>query len=151
MGAAKYFVCVQLRRIFCPCATSSKGAIWWSLQTLIVINILYYTASFFTFLFQCVPREKVRHPEMDGVCIDQNASFLAAGLINFILDIGILAVPVWAIWNLQMAFKRKLATMAVFAVGIITCVVAGLGVAYRILLIQEQNMTRATTRVALVT
>jgi hypothetical protein len=150
MGAAKYFVCVQLRRIFCPGATSSRGAVWWSIQILTALNILYYISSFFTFVFQCVPREKVRHPEIDGVCINYAASFLAAGIINFILDLGILAVPLWAIWHLQLTFKRKVATMPVFAVGILTCIVAGLGLAYRVSLLTEQNSTREMGKVGLV-
>jgi hypothetical protein len=174
MGAAKYFVCVQLRRIFCPGATSSRGAVWWSIQILTALNILYYISIFFAFVFQCVPREKVRHPEINGVCINYAASYLATGIINFILDLGILAVPLWAIWHLQLTFKRKVATMPVFAVGILyvqkifpiskekreekkedltvgrTCIVAGLGVVYRVSLLTEQNSTREMGKVGLV-
>jgi hypothetical protein len=150
MGAAKYFVCVQLRRIFCPGATSSRGPIWWSIQILIAFNILNHISSFFTFVFQCVPREKVRHPEMDGVCINYAASFLAASIINLILNLGILAVPFWAIWHLQLTFQRKVATLPVFSVGIFTCIVAALGLVYRVSLLTEQNFTREIGKVSII-
>jgi hypothetical protein len=92
MGAAKYFICVQLKRIFCP-SQSSRTAAWWALQSLIVATIMYYISCFFTFLFQCTPREKIWNPAIDGTCIDNNAGVLSAGLINLILDLGGAQVP----------------------------------------------------------
>lgn len=118
MGAAKYFICVQLKRLFCPHG-SSAGRVWWALQTVIVATIAYYISCFFTFLFQCVPREKIWNPMVEGRCIDNMAGVLSAGLINLILDLALLTIPCWAIWHLQMPLKRKLGAMSIFAVGIL--------------------------------
>jgi hypothetical protein len=118
MGAAKYFVCVQLKRIFCP-HSSLRSAVWWALHGLIAASIMYYISCFFTFLFQCVPREKIWNPAVEGKCIDNNAGVLSAGLINLILDVGILIVPCWAIWHLQMPMQRKMGAVSIFAVGIL--------------------------------
>jgi hypothetical protein len=148
MGAAKYFICVQLKRIFCP-SQSSRTAAWWALQSLIVATIMYYISCFFTFLFQCTPREKIWNPAIDGTCIDNNAGVLSAGLINLILDLGILIVPCWALWHLQLPMKRKLGAISIFAVGVFTCAIAAAGVAYRIPLLTEANQTAEIARVGL--
>lgn len=118
MGAAKYFICVQLKRIFCPHGAST-GSVWWALQTLIVAIVGYYFSCFWVSLFQCVPREKIWHPAIAGRCIDNERGVLSAGLINLILDLGLLAIPCWAIWHLQMPLKRRLAAISIFAVGIL--------------------------------
>ncbi|EXV01936.1 hypothetical protein X797_004769 [Metarhizium robertsii] len=148
MGAAKYFVCIQLKRIFSP-RRSSGGAVRWALNGLIAATIMYYIACFFTFTFQCIPRDKIWNPEVAGKCIDNSAGVLSAGLINLLLDLGILVVPVWAIWHLQMPLKRKIGAMSVFAVGIFTCTIAAFGVAYRIPLLRDANQTMAIARVGL--
>ncbi|KID84519.1 hypothetical protein MGU_08337 [Metarhizium guizhouense ARSEF 977] len=124
MGAAKYFVCIQLKRIFSP-RRSSGGAVRWALNGLIAATIMYYIACFFTFTFQCIPRDKIWNPEVAGKCIDNSAGVLSAGLINLLLDLGILVVPVWAIWHLQMPLKRKIGAMSVFAVGILFAELVG--------------------------
>lgn len=118
MGAAKYFICVQLKRIFCP-PGSSKGKVWWALQILIAATVGYYISCFFTFLFQCIPREKIWHPMVEGRCIDNKGGVLSAGLINLILDLGLLLVPCWAIWHLQMPLKRRLGAISIFSVGVL--------------------------------
>ncbi|KFA79118.1 hypothetical protein S40288_09963 [Stachybotrys chartarum IBT 40288] len=96
MGLAKYFLCVQLKRIFCQ---ATRGPVWWALQALIVTNTLFYTVILITFLCQYIPRAKIWDNTIDGVCIDYAANFVVCGAINLVLDIGILVVPVWAIWQ----------------------------------------------------
>ncbi|KAH8594969.1 putative integral membrane protein PTH11 [Bisporella sp. PMI_857] len=124
MGAAKYFICIQLKRIFCPQGLV-RGAVWWALQILIGATFIYYVSCFFTFMFQCVPREKIWNPNIDGRCIDNQAGVLSAGLINLLLDLGLLIVPIWAIWHLQMPLNRKLGAITIFAVGILFAELAG--------------------------
>lgn len=115
MLCAKYFILIQLKRIFCPPGT--KGPVWWALHTLIAATIIYYISCFFVFLFQCVPREKIWNPMLQGTCVDQNGAIMSAGTINLALDLGILATPIWAIWHLQLPMKRKLGVISIFAMG----------------------------------
>ncbi len=113
---AKYFILVQLKRIFCP--RGNKSTVWWVIQILIAATVIYYISCFSTFLFQFIPREKIWNPTVDGKCVDNNAAILSAGLINLLLDLGILATPIWAICHLQMNMQRKLRVASIFAVGI---------------------------------
>jgi hypothetical protein len=115
MLAAKYFIIIHLKRIFCP--PGPRTAVWWAFNGLIVISVSYYISCFFTFLFQCIPREKIWNPALEGRCIDNNGGVLSAGIINLVIDCGVLFTPIWAIWHLNMPLKRKLGVIAIFAVG----------------------------------
>ncbi|KAI0852739.1 hypothetical protein F5Y00DRAFT_272397 [Daldinia vernicosa] len=147
MMGAKYFILIQLKRIFCP--RGNKNAVWWAINVLTTATILYYIACFFSFLFQCTPRERIWNPVVEGSCISANGAILSVGIINLLLDFGILLVPIWAIWHLQMNPKRKFRVVAIFSVGICTCVIAALGVGYRVPLISDPNQTRAVAKVGL--
>ncbi|KAK0615336.1 hypothetical protein B0T17DRAFT_497692 [Bombardia bombarda] len=116
MLAAKYFVLIQLERIFCP--SGFKNSVYWIIKGMLAATFGYYIGCFFLFLFQCVPREKIWNPAIEGTCVNNNGAVLSAGLINLFLDLGILFVPIFAIWRLQMSIKRKLGVMSIFAVGI---------------------------------
>ncbi|KAI4858983.1 hypothetical protein F4820DRAFT_189684 [Hypoxylon rubiginosum] len=151
MLAAKYFVLIQLKRIFCP--TKLKNSVWWMIYSLIGATVAYYVACTFTFIFQCWPREAIWNPvlEAEATCIDFKAATLVSGVINMVLDIGIFLVPLYAIWLLQMPMKRKMGVLSVFGVGFFTCVIAVFGVAFRVPLVTDQNLTMAIAKVGLFT
>ena len=115
MLAAKYFILITLKRIFCP--PGIRGAVWWVLNILIWVNIMYYTSCFFTFLLSCIPREAIWNITVSGTCINMNDAIVVAGIVNLAIDVGVLLAPLWAIWHLQLPLKRKLGVVAVFAVG----------------------------------
>lgn len=118
MGAAKYFVCVQLLRIFCPLG-SRKTLVWWALNILITIIVSYYFSLFISFILQCIPREAIWNTAVQGRCVDTGAIAVSTGTMNLILDVVILCVPLWAIGNLHLSLKLKLGAASVFAVGIL--------------------------------
>lgn len=90
---------------------------WWIIHGLIVATLVYYVSCFFTFVFQCMPREKIWSPLTDGKCINFQVATLFAGVINLLLDVGIFLAPIWAIWLLQMPLHRKVGVLSVFGVG----------------------------------
>jgi hypothetical protein len=114
---AKSSVIFQLQRIFCT--GQRRNGIYWLFQTLNAATFGYYFSCLWTFIFQCWPREKIWNPDVEGRCIDAKAATLAAGIFNLISDLGILLLPIWATWHLQMPLKRKLAVAAVFGTGIL--------------------------------
>lgn len=117
MFVAKCSILFQLRRLFCPDGT--RNSTFWAIHTLVFICSAYYTSAVFTFTFQCTPREKTWNPLLPGNCIDVSAAIVVQGVINLVLDVGILIVPLWAIWSLRLPMKRKLGISAVFGVGIL--------------------------------
>ena len=114
MFAAKLSLLLQMKRIF---VGIKKTSVYWSVQTLIWANMLFYSAIFVTFIFACVPRKKLWNPTVSGKCISTDASIIATGLVNVVSDLSILFLPLYAVWKLKIALKKKVAIGAVFGMG----------------------------------
>ena len=105
MFPSKLCVLQQMMRLF---RGTRKDSVYWTIQTLIWANFLFYVGIFFCFIFACRPRAKLRNPEIPGTCIDNNASIISTSIINTFSDFSILLLPVYAVWKLNMAIERKL-------------------------------------------
>ncbi|KAM7210385.1 hypothetical protein V8F06_014228 [Rhypophila decipiens] len=174
MFAAKASILFQLRTLFCPDSPSHRrlftavtrreyatsvlksdasNPIFWALYGLMFLNGAYYLAAFFSFVFQCTPREKawdlIGEAAREGSCIDVAAATVVGGVMNLVLDLGILVVPIWAIWRLKLSVKRRLGISAVFAVGAVTCVIAAVGVAVRVPLLWDGDLTWIIAKVGI--
>lgn len=114
--AAKLSVLLQIKRIFRHDGVL-RDRVWWVIMISIWANVIFYTALFFTYVFQCWPRERIWNTAVSGSCLSPTSSNLAAGTLNLISDIEALLLPFWALWHLNMPVKRKLAVFAVFGVG----------------------------------
>jgi hypothetical protein len=114
MFAAKLAVLLQIKRIF---TAHQKDFIYWSVQVLIVGNLLTYFACFVAFIFACWPREKIWNPHVPGRCISTNASILATSAINLVSDLTILLLPVHGVFRLRIPLKKKIGVSAIFATG----------------------------------
>ncbi len=112
--AAKLSVLFQIKRIF---TTGRRDTVYWVIITSVVANIIVYTGLFFSYVFQCWPRERIWNTNVQGSCVSATSSNLAAGVLNLMSDLEALLLPAWAIWHLKMPLKRKLAAFAVFSVG----------------------------------
>lgn len=112
--AAKLSVLFQIKRIF---TTGARDIVYWVIIASIVANSIFYTGLFFSYVFQCWPRERIWDMNVPGNCISATSSNLVSGILNLISDIEALLLPAWAIWHLKMSIKQKLAAFAVFGVG----------------------------------
>lgn len=174
MFAAKASILHQLKTLFCPDSPSHRrlftavtrreyaravlkrdaaNPIFWTLHILMFINGAYSIAAFFSYLFQCTPREKawdlIGEAARQGSCVDVAAATVAGGVINLVLDMGILVVPIWAIWRLKLSVKRRLGISAVFGVGAVTCAIAAVGVAVRVPLLWDDDLTWIIAKVGI--
>ena len=104
-------------RIFVP--RNTRGLVFWMIQGLIALNTCFYLANDLSILFQCNPIPKVWDSSIDGTCVNTSLNFITTGVINVISDALIFALPLWAIWHLQMPIKKKLSVSAIFATGIL--------------------------------
>ncbi|KAI0811398.1 hypothetical protein GGR55DRAFT_99883 [Xylaria sp. FL0064] len=77
--AAKLSILFQIKRIF---ACGLKEAVYWVTVASIVANIIFYTALFFSYVFQCWPRERIWNSDVPGRCISAVSSNLAAGILK---------------------------------------------------------------------
>ena len=67
---AKATVLVQLAKLFAP---TKRSAVWWAIQVNIWLNLVFYLADTVAIALQCMPREKIWHPWIEGGCIDIRA------------------------------------------------------------------------------
>lgn len=111
----KCSVLFQLKSIFCP--TGRKDSVFWMIWIQVAIVTMYYISYLLISTLECLPREKIWNEAVPGTCINQEGNILGAGIANFLTDIGIFFVPLWAIWHLQMPLKQKLGAGLIFAVG----------------------------------
>ncbi|KAI1174693.1 hypothetical protein F4777DRAFT_373669 [Nemania sp. FL0916] len=144
--AAKLSVLFQIKRIF---TTGVRDAVYWVTITSIVANTIFYTALFFSYVFQCWPRERIWNSNVPGHCVSATSSNLAAGILNLISDLEALALPAWAIWHLRMPVKRKLTAFAVFSIGSVACIIGIVGIYLRVVVLENADFTWLCTQAAL--
>ena len=101
-------------------APTKEGLVYRTLFGLFWGNLAIYVVIFFITLFQCWPVEKIWIPTLPyGHCIAiSGAVEIFTGAANFLSDLLMVALPLWAISRLHIALKRKLAVAALFSMGI---------------------------------
>ena len=91
-----------------------------SARVIIGVTLVYYIMSTFITAFSCSPHEKIWNPLVtDGHCLDNNALVLVTCVFNIVSDVTILLLPTRAVWKLQMARKKKIGIILLFAIGLL--------------------------------
>ena len=52
-------------------------------------------------------------------CINVGHYFVASGIANILVDVGILALPLPSLWRLQLATRRKVTISIIFMLGVL--------------------------------
>ncbi|KAE8157854.1 hypothetical protein BDV40DRAFT_304749 [Aspergillus tamarii] len=115
----KLSILLLFLRVFAP---SFKGITYLLIQLLIWLNFLFYFADTILKIFECTPRSKIWDEHVPGHCININGPILAASIFNVVSDFLILLLPIVCVWRLQMTFKKKICTSAVFVAGSFGCI-----------------------------
>ena len=98
------------------------GAIYRACHTLIWVNLVFYIAILLAIIFECHPIEETWNPvtnSADDHCVNRFMILIVSAAVNVFFDLLNLLLPVWAIWQLQMASKRKAGITAIFATGLL--------------------------------
>ena len=86
--------------------------------TLSTICALWLFAGFWVVIFQCRPVRAVYDVTIvDAHCIQFGPFVFIYELINALIDISILALPVFMVRRLQLQLRRKLQVMSMFLMG----------------------------------
>ncbi|RYP64126.1 hypothetical protein DL771_008906 [Monosporascus sp. 5C6A] len=120
--AIKAAILLEWFRIFNP--IGERNAFFWVGHALLVVNTLFYTSAIFVENFTCIPLERLWDKTVPGTCIDLEEYYIATAAFNVFSDIFILVLPQKVVWKLQMTRRRKVGVSLIFAVGILTCLVA---------------------------
>jgi len=54
-----------------------------------------------------------------GRCGDRNAAFVAAGVLNMVTDLMVMALPLKYVWELQLPVGRKIGLSVAFCIGLL--------------------------------
>ena len=111
----KLAILLQVQHIF---ATSSKLRLY-LIQSLVWSNACWYFAYTFIVVFACTPTAKSWEFELPGHCISSNLLVTLNSVPSVISDIFILVLPIFWVWKLQMARRRKFEVSLIFAMGIL--------------------------------
>ncbi|OTA79664.1 hypothetical protein M434DRAFT_38256 [Hypoxylon sp. CO27-5] len=141
MFTAKYVVLRQIELIFFDHHRNNitYKAIW----TLICVNLLFAVSLGISFIFACVPREKIWQPNIKGRCVNSFATVVGGSAINMVSDYAILIVPLAAVSRLQLPTAKKFRAAAVFAVGAFACAASTVRLYYTVKLFHTEDLTWA--------
>ncbi|KAL5592409.1 hypothetical protein FOBRF1_013435 [Fusarium oxysporum] len=86
----------------------------------IIFNAIYGIIFTLLAVFQCTPISyswTKWDGEHEGTCLNLNAIFWANAAISIVLDLWMLAIPLWCLRSLTLHWKKKIGVAAMFIVG----------------------------------
>ncbi|KAL6721505.1 hypothetical protein ACLMJK_000609 [Lecanora helva] len=114
VGFIKISIILLVLRIFCPV---KRDPFYWALQSLNVLNTIFYTVYFIIPFVVCQPRKKIWQPQTPGKCLKVFDLYIASAVFNVCSDLVMYSAPLWKIWHLQMSKGQKLGIISIFATG----------------------------------
>ncbi|KAL4815061.1 hypothetical protein BDW67DRAFT_176582 [Aspergillus spinulosporus] len=125
VSLAKISILLFYRRIF----TTSKTflAATWVMGGLV---LGYWLSCIFGLIFAYNPVQAQWKSWLPHTSINNQAFWMAMGIINIVYDITILCMPQPLVWSLQMTRRRKILLSGVFALGGFVCVTSIVRVYY---------------------
>lgn len=94
----------------------------------IVFNAMTGIAFVITAIFQCTPIshywEKWDGEHTNGTCINVNALGWANAIISILMDVWMLAIPLWQVSRLKMAWRKKISVALMFCVGTFVTIIS---------------------------
>ncbi|OTA70120.1 hypothetical protein K449DRAFT_427630 [Hypoxylon sp. EC38] len=107
----KMSICIYYRQIF----TTQQYRIL-SLMIMIAATA-WFIAVELTDLCYCIPMDRFWHPTKPGRCLNFNLFYLAINIVETVIDTAILALPIRAIFKVQLALKTQLIVSGIFLLG----------------------------------
>ncbi|TRX96511.1 hypothetical protein FHL15_002783 [Xylaria flabelliformis] len=112
----KLSIVLFYRRVF-------RGNVFSIISLILLVVITCWGISFFfATLLECIPTSEAWKslygtPQHDAHCYQYLPMFIATAISNFIIDIGILSVPIPIVWKLKISVKQKIAISGIFLLG----------------------------------
>jgi hypothetical protein len=99
--------------------------VWAAIASCVVYGVIYT----FLLIFTCNPVignfrlfDLAWRLENELTCLDEGAIIVSCAVISTIQDLVICLLPVFLVWNLKIHRRQKAALIAIFALGLVTCV-----------------------------
>ncbi|KAI1827483.1 hypothetical protein F4861DRAFT_529272 [Xylaria intraflava] len=115
IGIAKISVLCLYRRVFSPVRWGLFDIV---IVFLIILLALFYTSTSIVKIWECLPRDKIFDPTIPGSCVNIPMLLNVSGLFNTITDFVVLFLPVKAVWNMHLSYRKKTIVVLVFTFGL---------------------------------
>ena len=112
----KLSILFQLKRIF---TTGARGAVYWIIIALMLINTLFYFIWGIDQIVYCTPVQKSWNPSLPGSCQNISSGLVFSPVVDFVLNLAMLLVPIWILWKLELKIKQRLRAGIIFAFGLL--------------------------------
>ncbi|KAJ9215666.1 hypothetical protein DTO166G4_2772 [Paecilomyces variotii] len=119
MSLVKTSIMLFFFRIF-----GSKRSFRISVAVVMAIVWMWAVSVILETLLLCRPLAYNWDAIIDGVCGEKNATFVAAGTLNLVTDLMVMALPIPHIWKLRLSVPKKLALCLVFCMGLLVSVIS---------------------------
>ncbi|EGD86001.2 hypothetical protein H113_06980 [Trichophyton rubrum MR1459] len=119
MGLAKVSILALYLRVF-----AASKYFRWACISLIIVTSVTSVAFIFPTLFQCLPLQAFWDRSIPHQCMNDLGVWLSHALINLVIDILILALPVYHVSRLRLQLRDKLALIFVFVLGGFVCLIS---------------------------
>ncbi|CAF3545085.1 unnamed protein product [Fusarium graminearum] len=140
MGMTKVTIILFYIRL-CHVYTRFCQACW----AVIIIVCLNTVIFMFLNIFQCTPIHwnwnRFSGNDVDFQCMDLNKLQWSINITNIIFDVVVLALPIPLVWRMRSTFRRKLAIIFMFSLGVVVLVASCLKMRYNILYGHSTNIT----------
>ncbi|KAH7007740.1 hypothetical protein EDB80DRAFT_843259 [Ilyonectria destructans] len=135
------FICFYLRLFSSP---SVQRILWFTL----VFTGLWGFTFIMTGIYPCNPISDFWNGwggQPNGNCLNNAAVAFTNAATSIVLDLWILAIPIWQLRGLQLHWKRKLSVVVMFSAGTFVTIMSALRVPYLARLFSRFNMTRESS------
>lgn len=88
-----------------------------SVIILSILLILYYVATIFAKIWECIPITRAWDQSIPGHCIDVLMLVNVDGIFNAVTDFIIVIMPLWVVWNMNMKVTKKAYVVLAFTFG----------------------------------
>ncbi|KAI2473859.1 hypothetical protein F4781DRAFT_6301 [Annulohypoxylon bovei var. microspora] len=97
--------------------------------TLICITIMHGVAALLVAVTICRPIQASWDSHIQGTCGNQTVAYVGLEVCGLLIDIGILALPVYPVLNLNMPMVRRLGLLLVLSTGAVVIIITALRIA----------------------
>lgn len=89
-----------------------------------VANIIWVILFAALAAFRCIPIQRSWDLTVPGKCLDASALYTGNALPNIVMDLAMVAMPIYPVSKLQLPLSQRIALIGIFMLGGVVCVVS---------------------------
>ncbi|KAI3324537.1 hypothetical protein HD806DRAFT_533999 [Xylariaceae sp. AK1471] len=83
------------------------------------VSLAWFITAFVVSLVVCIPLDAFWHPLEPGRCLNFSLYFLLIGVFETVIDAAVLALPVAAVFKVQLPLKTRVIVSSIFLLGVL--------------------------------